>query len=80
MAWKHKIYLDIFVTTLINFDWDQNSEPQSMKIISDSHDTGLAIPGSANFMIYLHTSCGRAAVREERSVSPFHLGQPEKWE
>jgi len=27
-------------------------------------------------MLVLHTSCGRAAIGEERSISPFHLGQP----
>lgn len=79
MAWEHKIYVDMFVTILTSFDWGQNSEPQSMNIIPDSYNITTSLPSSGNFMIYLHTSCGRAAIGEERPVSPFHLGQPEKW-
>lgn len=51
-------------------------------MISDSPSTGPSTgtgpPGSADFTVYLHASCGGAAVREERPIGPFHLGQSEK--
>lgn len=78
MASKHKIYAGIFATTPINFGLDQNPQPQSVKVIPDSCNKNLAFPGTTNFMIYLHTSCGRAAISEERPISPFHLGQSER--
>lgn len=77
MDWKNEICVDIFIATLSNLGWDENPQPQSVKFISILQE--LASPGSTNFLIYLHTSCGGAAISEERPISPFHLGQAGKW-
>lgn len=78
MAWKHKIYAEIVGTTLNNFDWGQDSEPCQWRLFLIAIVQELAFPGSTDFMIYLHTSYGGAAISEKRPISPFHLCQSEK--